>query len=436
MKKVVFGITGLTVGGAERVLIDLANKLVDDENYEISIFTLYEKGALEKELDKRVKRISLYDFAYNEKSKFKKIQIVCNVLFNRKRIYKKYIKNKFDVEIAFLEGPITRIFSTKNKNKNIKKVAWIHNDIQKVFGLNLKSKIKRIIDRNIYERFNTIIFVSNDNMDSFNRVYDDMALPYERVVQNYIDKNRIKELSKDKDGVKDASKIFDDDEINIVQVSRLVPQKNVERLVEAHKEVIDKGYKHHIYILGDGPERARIEKRIKELKVEDTFTLLGQKVNPYPYIKKADYFSLFSNFEGWPMVVEEAKILNKFILVTDTAVREVIADYKEYSKIAENSKEGIVRLLEDAIKNYKHYLGIKVNYEYDDSKIIDKVKKQIDVMEETKDFYKKNVEKIEGKDYSLKNNKILSKKDKEEIKNTKKELKQRIKTNKTKNRRG
>ena len=187
MKKVVFGITGLTVGGAERVLIDLANKLVDDENYEISIFTLYKKGALEKELDKRVKRISLYDFAYNDKSKFKKLQIVCNVLFNRKRIYKKYIKNKFDVEIAFLEGPITRIFSTKNKNKNIKKIAWVHNDIQKVFGLNLKSKIKRIIDRNIYERFNTIIFVSVDNMNSFNKVYDDMALPYERVVQNYID---------------------------------------------------------------------------------------------------------------------------------------------------------------------------------------------------------------------------------------------------------
>ena len=46
MKKIIFGITSLTVGGAERVLVDLVNRLQDD--YEITVFTLYDKGLLQK----------------------------------------------------------------------------------------------------------------------------------------------------------------------------------------------------------------------------------------------------------------------------------------------------------------------------------------------------------------------------------------------------
>ena len=54
------------------------------------------------------------------------------VLLFKNNIAKKQLKGKYDVEVAFLEGPITRIFSYKNKNT--KKIAWIHNDISKVFG--------------------------------------------------------------------------------------------------------------------------------------------------------------------------------------------------------------------------------------------------------------------------------------------------------------
>ena len=42
MKKIIFGITSLTLGGAERVLVDLVNKLCSD--YDITIFTIYPKG--------------------------------------------------------------------------------------------------------------------------------------------------------------------------------------------------------------------------------------------------------------------------------------------------------------------------------------------------------------------------------------------------------
>ena len=51
---------------------------------------------------------------------------------------KKFIKEDYDVEIAFLEGPITRLFSVKNKKT--RKIAWIHNDISKVYGNGIKYK--------------------------------------------------------------------------------------------------------------------------------------------------------------------------------------------------------------------------------------------------------------------------------------------------------
>ena len=39
---------------------------------------------------------------------------------------------------------------------------------------------------------------------------------------------------------------------------------------------------HNIYVIGDGPEKENLQNQIKELKVEDTFKLMGKRENPYP----------------------------------------------------------------------------------------------------------------------------------------------------------
>ena len=168
MKKIVFGITSLGIGGAERVLVDLANRLKN--TYDITIFTLYGKGAFENQLDKKIKVIRLFSNSYEEMNGFQKKIIPIYVLKCGKSIYKKYLKGKFDIEIAFLEGPITRIFQFGEANK---KIAWIHNDIAKVFGNDLKAKLKLKIDRKIYNQYDKLIFVSQDNQNSFNQFYQD-----------------------------------------------------------------------------------------------------------------------------------------------------------------------------------------------------------------------------------------------------------------------
>ena len=125
MKKILFGITSLTLGGAERVLVDLANALCD--KYEITIFTIYAKGELEKQLNNKIKLKSLYDESYLELSPLKrKFVVPLEVLLLKKKIYKKYIKDNYDVEIAFLEGQITRLFSVKNKKTDIDFIRKIY----------------------------------------------------------------------------------------------------------------------------------------------------------------------------------------------------------------------------------------------------------------------------------------------------------------------
>ena len=371
MKKLLFGITSLSLGGAERVLVDIANSL--SEKYDVTIFTIYSKGEFEKQLSSKVKLKTIYDKQYDELTSLQKKIIPLKILLNKKSIYKKYIKQDYDVEIAFLEGAITRLFSVKNTKT--RKIAWIHNDISQVFGKGLKSKIKKHIDRKIYSKFNLLVFVSKDNFRKFNLIYKDLRDKYlqpikKDVIYNYIDKQSVLEKAKESIEVP-----FNNETINFLTVARLVPQKALDRLINIHKRLIDCGLNHNFYVIGDGPEKEKLENMINEKNIGDTFHLLGKKENPYPYIKNADYFCLLSQFEGYGMVLEEAKILGKPIIITDTAAREAVEKYKKCT-IVDNNKNDIFDGLKKIILNPKKYDN--ENEEYDNLKIIDKIIKVIE----------------------------------------------------------
>lgn len=379
MKKILFGITSLTIGGAERVLVDLANRL--SEEYSITILTIYGKGELRSQLNKKVKVISLYDMAFKDYNKLDRIAISLDLIFKTKPL------KGYDIYVSFLEGPITRLFSKKiEKNEsdtNIKRIAWVHNDISKVFGKNLKAKIKMKIDKKIYEKYDEIVFVSNENKEDFEKTYGKLRKKKDgngciktSVIRNYINYQSVLEKSEQEPEIK-----FNNNCINLVSVCRLVEQKALDRFIKIHSMLEKDGIHSKVYIVGDGPNKSILKKIIEKYNEKENFFLLGQKENPYPYIKNADYFCLLSYYEGYGMVIDEAKILNKKIIITNTAAKEGIANYDQ-SYVLENNEKGIYEGLKKILSS-----DIILNDQTEDDQIND-VKKYYDgIVEKVKELF-------------------------------------------------
>ena len=340
MKNIIFGITSLTIGGAERVLVDLANRL--SEEYNVTIFTIYDGGELKKELNSNIKKIALYRKPFKELTKLEKIKASLKLIFYKKRIYEAIMKKGFDTQIAFLEGPVTRLFAVQSETN---KIAWVHNDISKVYGDGLKAKIKKFCDGISYKKYSKLVFVSEENKKDFNEEYKWANETKEEIIRNYIDYKKVLQKAEEK-----IELPYNVKEINLLTVCRLVEQKALDRFIKVQEKLEQDGIHAKIYIVGDGPQRYNLQKQIDEQGLTNSFILLGQKENPYPYIKYCDYFCLLSYYEGYGMVLEEAKILNKPIILTNTAAIECA---KEYDKaiILENNFDGIVKGLEKELKS-------------------------------------------------------------------------------------
>ena len=176
---------------------------------------------------------------------------------------------------------------------------------------------------------------------------------------------------------------YDNKDVNFVTVCRLSNQKALDRYVKVHAKLEKEGVHSKVYIVGDGPERENLEELIKEYKVSDSFILVGEKENPYPYIKKADYFCLLSYYEGYGMVVEEAKILDQNIIITDTAAKEGVAGYKKAVVIG-NTEEDI-------------YNGLKKTLSGEELKNMEKQESDENkVMKSNERYYNDIIEKVEN----------------------------------------
>ena len=296
-KKIIFGITSLSIGGAERVLVDIVKEL--QNVYDITVFTIYGNGEFEKELKgtnvklKTIFKKQRKEYGYIAR---KIVTTIYRCFYNI--IYELHIKNIYDIEVAFLEGPITRLFANSS---NANKIAWVHTNMSLYYETTKYSKRKKKIDEKIYQRYNTIVFVSKDSREDFIKTFPNNNIR-KKVIYNFIDQKRIERKSREIEPYEIEPNIP-----SIVVVARLTKAKALDRLIEVHKRLIKDRIMHNIYIIGDGEERKNLEEKIKEYGIKKSFILLGKKENPYPYILKAKYFGLFSYAEGYRFSVRRSK---------------------------------------------------------------------------------------------------------------------------------
>tara|TARA_R110001599_G_scaffold266200_1_gene466938 strand:+ start:16775 stop:17905 length:1131 start_codon:yes stop_codon:yes gene_type:complete len=132
------------------------------------------------------------------------------------------------------------------------------------------------------------------------------------------------------------------DALRIISVCRLQERaKALVRMVRVARRLADAGLDFDWFVLGDGPDRARMEAEIAAQDLGGHMHLLGRVENPFPAYAHADLVAMLSNYEGLCGVVNEAKIMGKPIVATRVSGVDEQLVHGETGLIAEQDADSI-----------------------------------------------------------------------------------------------
>ncbi len=338
MKKVLFVIESLGGGGAEKVLTTIV-KYLDKTKFDITILLVTEIGIYVDEVKKYCKVKSMLPKYEDLNSLSERIsyRLHYKYIYNAspEKIYSKYIKEKYDIEIGFVEGFATKLVAA-SKNSKSKKLAWVHTDMVK--NSYADKYFKDIAEEKaVYNRYDRIVCVSNSVKEVLDAKFD--LKNKSIVIYNPVDTKEIIEKSAEKITKKKALGL------QLVTVGRLEMQKGYDRLIKALGKLKNQNAEFNLWILGEGSMREELELLIKENHLEDNVSLLGFQENPYKWISQADAFVCTSRAEGFSTAVTEALVLGKVVLTTDCSGMKELFGNDPCGIIEENSSQGIYRML-------------------------------------------------------------------------------------------
>lgn len=344
--KILFVINTLGRAGAETALLELLRELEHTE-YEISLYVMLGQGELIDQLPKKVKLLNhhyhpssvltsrgrailgktvLASFFRNghlvrkagvflanarEMKKTKNIQLdkLCWRIVSDGSTA---LTETYDLAVAYLEGAAT--YFVADHVKAVKKAAFLHVD----YG---KAGYTRELDQGCYRVYDRIFAVSKEVQDAFLDMYPEYKHKM-RIFHNLINQERIRTLAKEKGGFSDNFSGY-----RILTVGRLTFQKSLDLAIPALNILKKEGCNVRWYVLGEGDQRAALEKQIAALKLTDDFILLGSSDNPYPYYVQCDLYVHATRYEGKSIAVQEAQTLGCAILASDcSGNREQIID--------------------------------------------------------------------------------------------------------------
>lgn len=367
MRKVLISSFDMEVGGVERSLISMLNNF-DYSNNEVDLMLYSHTGDFMSMLNNKVnllnevKQYSTFRKSIGETikqgnltlglarilSKFLakingKIKNLSEYGIYQMQLMWKYslpflpkLDKKYDVAISY----IWPHYFVAEKVQAKRKIAWVHTDY---------STIETDIDMDlkIWNKFDYIIAVSEECKNAFLKKYPSLKDKV-KVIENITSPGFIKKMAKE--DVEENIKT--DTSFKLVSVARLSHAKGIDNAVKALKILYNRGLTNiKWYVVGYGGDDQMIRNLIKENSLEDSFILLGKKINPYPYINAGDIYVQPSRYEGKALTVGEAQILGKPVVITNytTAKSQVRDNIDGY--ICELSIEGIADGIEKLYRN-------------------------------------------------------------------------------------
>lgn len=343
MKKVLFLIACMSIGGAEKVLVDLVNNL-DSNKYDVTVMTVYKKNIYDKNYikveDYFNKNIKLKYMCDNSSDIMYRLFNISLNRINNKIIHKIFIGNSYDIEIAFSEGLPTKLISSST-NRNSNKIAWLHTDsLNRTRDMKDETLFKEKI---MYSNFNKIVAVSKGVAESFERLHGGFKKVY--VKYNPLDIDKIINKSHE-----DVTIKFEKN-VRFIAIGRLTEVKGHERLIEVSKRLRDDGFKFQLFIVGDGELKNKLNDMIHEYNLSETIKLLGLQNNPYKYLAKCDVLVSSSYIEGYSTVVLEAINLSIPVITTQCNGMSEIFGENECGIICDNSSNGLYDALKRVLIN-------------------------------------------------------------------------------------
>ncbi len=324
MIKVLFLVENLGGGGAERVLVNLVNHM-DLTRYDITIQTMFSGGVNLLLLDSNI------TYKCKKALCFRGVSYIYKFI-SEKILYNYFIgKDKYDIVIAYMHGLPVKVLAGC-RDKNIKKLAWIH------FG-NPKSKIivRPWLNKNkafaAYSSFNRVIGVSESVANAFQKYTN---IPTKAIYNTY-DIDRVRLLAQ-----QDVQLPFEKKRFLICTAGRLTSQKGYDRLINVTVKMWEEEYRFDLAIMGIGAEESKLKNLVKEHNAEEYIHFLGFCDNPYAIMHQSDLYVLSSREEGLATVIVEALTVGLPVVATDVSgTIETLGENNEYGIVVDNSEEGI-----------------------------------------------------------------------------------------------
>ncbi len=363
MKRVLFCLSDFRQGGIPRCLQSLLEQL-DTTKVKADVLCLYQDGPYKGNLKNctvlpedyivsrlmvHTKKITLGNFLRHIPAIILKcFRAIINRLFNKDlltiklhRIAKKC--KAYDVAIAYAEGFPAQVV------ENIvcrRKLIWIHNDYS-WDNAKLESS-----DTN-FSVFDKIVCCSEVARQSWIKCYPNMT-DKTKTIHNIINAEYIKQQAEHP--ISDTN--FNSDQFTIISIGRICSVKRFDIIPFIAAELKKSGCSFLWYIIGGGPDKEveHVRKTIHKNNVHDCVILLGERDNPYPYLKRANLFALTSCYECYPTVINEALVLNIPIISNDIpSVREMLCGKKAIITPSENMPSHIVDMINRKIEQKDSY---------------------------------------------------------------------------------
>ena len=335
-KKLLFFIPSLAGGGAEKVLVNMVNNL-DETKYEITVKTLFDYGVNKQYLLKHIKNDYVFKNVIRGNTKLFK-------LFSPEFLYKKMIKENYDIVVSYFQSPTTRIIAGC-PNKNTKLLQWIHNEFHEPNKIAL---CYRNLDEciRLQKKYDATVYVAKTVKDIYLNTFPEIK-KNDKVLYNVVESDKI--IEKSKESI-DNPELYNS-EFTLISVGRLVPQKSFDRLINVINRLVTDGLDVRLLLLGTGELEETLKKQVRDLRLEKNVEFLGYKKNPYKYVKNADLFVCSSLHEGFSTAVTEALIVGTPVVTTVCSGMEELLGQNEYGLIVDNDMEALYKGVKKVLNN-------------------------------------------------------------------------------------